>query len=217
MKDPKDTLALFCASHSPHHDDAAFLLGRLEPYFRRAMAGEYRLRPAHALDTVFVRAAAGRVTGRVIDRIEVFPREALHCANAIEGGHDYTKGAPTVIERRVVARLKTALWERYNEPLVHAMGSGPYHVFSEAFMGTLGEPLWHAFESHDDYRYWAGAGYNLMLDVRSLVLMAALALVGHLIWGDQDHVCGLHPLLEALTTCIPYGTDGNGTLLVIAE
>jgi len=216
MSDERTTLSRFCEAHAPHHYDAAFLFGELEEFFRRGAASRYELDGAPKGGDAFVRAAVERLVGRPVDPLRCYGRGELYPARTDtrdENRTAFSRSGVTAIERDTATLLKTALWNRFVDPLQRIMGAQEYHVLSETFMRTLGEQLWHSFENE----YWEAVGYELVLNIRALIFLAVHAFIGHVVWGDPDLVCGLHPFVSCLTSCIPYGLAdaSDGRVLVI--
>ena len=86
---------------------------------------------------------------------------------------------------------------------------------SDAFMQSLGEPVWHSFECAS----WKDFGYDLKLGVRAFILMALLTYIGHALSGPSKETKELSAFLSVLRHCIPYGraTDDEGLLLLIVD
>lgn len=216
MCDDRTTLSRFCEARAPHRFDAAFLFRELEEYFVRGVARRYRLDDRPPAGEGCVMEAVRRVRGAPVLGVRTYGRGDLHPLRPSEGRRTcdvFAREGMTAIERDTCSLLKTSVFERFVIPLERAMGPEEYHVLSETFMRTLGEPIWHSFENE----YWEEVGYDLMLGVRALVLMSVHAFIGHVVWGDGDLACALHPFVRILTSCIPYGTsaDGSEALIIV--
>lgn len=213
MSERKNILKSFLQTHMRHSLDVALVLAQLDIFFSRGERGCYTLSPEGAIPESAVAEATAAITGMPVKGVITFTRADLRPREP------HADRAPcfgvTELEKRLGTISKVTLWDRYAAPLEREMGRDSFHAMSEAFMQSLGEPVWHSFECAS----WKDFGYDLKLGVRAFILMALLMYIGHALSGPSKETKELSAFLSVLQHYIPYGraTDDEGLLLLIVD
>ncbi len=180
-------------------------LDALEPFFRKAEAGEYDLVPA---DDALKQDAAEAIviaSGESVARIE--------CVSLARGGLPLTGPARAAFweahARDLTVDLKRALWRRHEAAIGSVLPADRREHLERVIWRAIGEPLWHSFEENR----WDDTGHELRLVIRANVLSAFLHYACFLLLGDEQRVEAMLPLMRLMSRSLPLGerADVPGT------
>ncbi|HSD12828.1 MAG TPA: hypothetical protein VLC10_04680 [Patescibacteria group bacterium] len=177
----------------------------LEPFFRKAEAGEYDLVPADELRHDEAAEAISVASGADVSRIACV--SLSHGASPLIGRAraDFWEAHA----RDLSIDLKLALWRQHECILGTAISAERRQRLERVIWHAVGEPLWHSFEQNR----WDETGTDLRLVIRANVLAAFLHYAGFVLLGNERRVESLLPLLRLMSRTLPLGerADEPGT------
>lgn len=177
----------------------------LDPFFRKAEAGEYDLVPADDLKADEAAEAIAIASGAEVGRIA--------CVSLSRGASPLVGAARAAFweahARDLSLDLKAALWRRHDAALVNAIPADRRHHLERVIWHAVGEPLWHSFERNR----WDETGIDLRLVIRANVLAAFLHYACFVFLGNEARVDAMLPLMRLMTRTLPLGerADAPGT------